>query len=340
MTIEDATATGPTPSRAVAVALQLISPPGLGQFFLGRRLRGVLWLLVPCCCVLAYGLSITWLGVIVGYRLMTLLLITGMLLVPLAGIVDILRVPRSELRRVRKLTVVGFWFGGEALIIGVALLSRHFLVEAFQIPSAAMMPTLLPGDHVMTDKPIFWFREPKRGDVITFKYPEKPEVDMVKRVIAMSGDRLQVRGGHPWINGWEVPYCVVGTVKLPDVDGRPSYGEVDVEFLEGEAYLTFLDAGAGTSATQGPFWVPDNQLWVLGDNRNSSHDSRFWFGGKGGGVPRDFVRARVLLRWWWSGNDGRFDWSRLGASLTDPIPPSVDERPAGRTVEVSVAASA
>src|SRR5262245_29321700 len=84
---------------------------------------------------------------------------------------------------------------------------------------------------------------------------------------------------------------------MPACQGRESWGELHVEYLDGEAYLTFFDENLALAEVQGPYVVADNEVWVLGDNRNNSHDSRFWFGGRGGGVPLDNVKARALFRW-------------------------------------------
>jgi signal peptidase I len=117
--------------------------------------------------------------------------------------------------------------------IAVALALRAFVVEAFKIPSGSMIPTLQVGDHIFVNKFIFgpaipwtharvWTRmPPKRGDVIVHAFPEHPEQDFIKRVIAIPGDKLEARNGHPWINGWEVPSCSVGLYSYTQARGRP-----------------------------------------------------------------------------------------------------------------------
>jgi signal peptidase I len=92
-------------------------------------------------------------------------------------------------------------------------------------------------------------------------------------------------------------------------------GELDVEFLGEEAYLTFFDkTSAGYMEYQGPFIVKPNEVMVMGDNRNNSHDSRMWWGGQGGGVPYPNIRGRALFVWL-SVSDLGFDWSRFGAPV-------------------------
>jgi signal peptidase I len=131
-----------------------------------------------------------------------------------------------------------------ALFLGFPLALRAFVLEAFKIPSASMEPALLIGDHIFVDKLPFHRATVTRGEVILFPFPENPEQDFVKRVIALPGDTLLVKNGHPWINGWEIPHCVVGTGQLPPSEGLTPSGEVDVEYLDGTAYLVFFDVAS------------------------------------------------------------------------------------------------
>ena len=135
-----------------------------------------------------------------------------------------------------------------------------------------------------------------------------------------------MKGGHPWINGWEVPHCDVGAATYAEADDLAASsaaavhrGEVFVEYLGQEAYLIFLDAASGAfGEQQGPYVVASGEVFVLGDNRNNSHDSRFWWGGKGGGVPLSMVRARPFVRW--LSDDG--NRARLWTPITTPVLPA------------------
>ncbi len=213
--------------------------------------------------------------------------------------------------------------------VGVALALRTFVVEAFKIPSGSMIPTLQVGDHIFVNKLSYgpaipfthtrlWTKmPPDRGDVMVFQYPEKMEQDFIKRVIAKPGDKLEAKNGHPWINGWEVPHCYVGVYSYDEPDALISHHEGDlyVEFLEDEAYLTLFDRSSGGYAEyQGPFLVKPGEVYVMGDNRNNSHDSRMWYGGAGGGVPFANIRGRALFVWL-SYADQNVDWSRMGAPV-------------------------
>jgi signal peptidase I len=221
----------------------------------------------------------------------------------------------------------------ESILVAVmvALGLRALVIEAFKIPSGSMIPTLQVGDHIFVNKFIYgpaipftharlWTSmPPQRGDVIVHAYPENMEQDFIKRVIAVPGDVLEAKSGHPWINGWEVPHCLVGTYAYNDANSdnelpmppQRHEGDLFVEYLGTNAYLTLYDrAAGGFSDHQGPFKAKEGEVWVMGDNRNNSHDSRMWWGYKGGGVPFENIRGRALFVWL-STFDGKYDWPRL-----------------------------
>jgi signal peptidase I len=216
------------------------------------------------------------------------------------------------------------------IAVGVALLLRSVLFEAFQIPSGSMLPTLQIRDHIFvnkftygpkipfTEKRVLTSLPPARGDIVVFEYPDpnpsNPRVDYIKRAIALPGDLLEVKGGHPSINGWAVPYCHVGPYTFGEETGYAETTELFVEFLGKNSYLTVLEGGR-EHVQEGPYRVSMGEFWVLGDNRDNSMDSRAWLHGKGAGVPFENVKGRAMFVWL-SFNEQKVDplgvtWDRL-----------------------------
>jgi signal peptidase I len=186
----------------------------------------------------------------------------------------------------------------ETLIIAllIALFVRAFVVQAFKIPSESMKPTLLVGDHLLvnkfiygiriplTDKKVFRFSEPQRGDVIVFKYPKDPSKDYIKRVIGLPGDTVEVRNRQIYINN----------------------------LLIEDPWGVFNARNLSTGDNYGPQAVPPDSLFVMGDNRNNSLDSRVW-----GFVPFDDVRGKAFIMYWsWDLNSpsilNKVRWKRIG----------------------------
>jgi signal peptidase I len=143
---------------------------------------------------------------------------------------------------------------------------RPFVVEAFYIPSESMVPTLKVGDRVLVNKFIYRFTEPERGDVVVFKSVEGgkniPKEDLIKRVVGVGGDRIAVQGGTLYVNG------------------EP----------QKEPYLNKRFPDKSSSA---PTTVPEGQVFVMGDNRTNSRDSRFF-----GPVPKENIEGEAFLRFW------------------------------------------
>jgi signal peptidase I len=189
----------------------------------------------------------------------------------------------------------------EALVMAVilALFIRTFVVQAFKIPSGSMLPTLLVGDHLLVNKfvygiripfvgeRVFEFGAPDYDDVIVFIYPQDRSKDFIKRVQALPGDQIELRNKVLFING----------ERVPDVHGE-------------------FDPIPARSARRprdnfGPETVPEGHVFVMGDNRDHSHDSRFW-----GMVPiNDILGKAFLLYWSWDGGAFRPRWSRLGMRI-------------------------
>lgn len=209
--------------------------------------------------------------------------------------------------------------------VGIAIFLRAFVVEAFQIPSGSMIPTLQVGDHIFvakfsygvtvpfTDKKLVDFGLPERGDVVVFKYPGDPSIDYIKRVVGLPGDTVEVRMDQIFINGKAMPRENVPGGCGAEEEGRVfSSCELWSETLGTKVHDTMF-YGEGDSF--GPRKVPEGTVFVMGDNRDNSNDSRVW-----GQVPLGFIKGRALIVWWsrgpvkQDGLQGWFDairWKRL-----------------------------
>jgi len=187
---------------------------------------------------------------------------------------------------------------GMALLL--ALFIRTFIVQAFKIPSGSMIPTLQIGDHILVNKLSYGVRIPflehylasfqkaQRGDVVVFIFPEDRSKDFIKRVIGVAGDTVEVRDKKVYINGKQVD------------DPRAHFEGDDPQAL-----------GLPSRDGYGPRVVPENHIFVMGDNRDRSYDSRFW-----GFVSLDDVRGKAFLIYWsWDGSDRWVRWERLGSLI-------------------------
>jgi signal peptidase I len=179
--------------------------------------------------------------------------------------------------------------GGGSLgsLMGVGL---GLVFGVHNLPSASMWPTLPAGERIFTTR---LAKQPFRGVVLVFHHPEHREQLFAKRVVGLAGDVVSVKGGEVTINGWTVPRCMVGRASYAEAggDGRHE-GTLFVEHLGLASYLVFEEKGA--LAEPGEWKVAAGEYFVLGDNREGSHDSRMWFGGKGGGVPLEGTTGRIV----------------------------------------------
>jgi signal peptidase I len=148
-----------------------------------------------------------------------------------------------------------------------------------------MLPTIAVGAEVATSALI---GEPERGAVVVFRAPERPEQQFVKRIIGLPGDTISANGTEILLNGTALPRCRVGPWNSAEAGGEARDGDLWLERLDGRMWLVFHASG-GEVGPAGPWKVAPGEVFVLGDNREKSHDSRVWYGGKGGGVPLTLI---------------------------------------------------
>jgi signal peptidase I len=193
-----------------------------------------------------------------------------------------------------------------AICVGVfvQITMRAVWVEAFKIPSGSSIPTLLVGDHVFVAKNA---RHPSRGDNTVFIYPKERDKDFIKRVVAVGGDTVEIRDNQLILNGQPVPRVHVdGPCEYDDLNDsvwEKRGCEAWDETLDGRTYRVIFDRSSVHSFR--PVTVPPDNYFVLGDNRDNSHDSRFW-----GFVPQPLIKGVVRKIWWSSGPEG-VRWDRI-----------------------------
>ena len=158
---------------------------------------------------------------------------------------------------------------GESLLIAfiLAMIIRTFVVQAFKIPTGSMKPTFTEGDRILVNKFIYKFKDPKRGDVIVFKYPEDPKLAFIKRLIGKPGDTIMIKNGRILIDGQE---SSLKQINANFYYNRGKYGGIDQSIS-----------------------VPKESLFTLGDNSANSRDSRYW-----GFVPEKNMIGKAILIYW------------------------------------------
>lgn len=157
-----------------------------------------------------------------------------------------------------------------AIVVLITVGLRTFVFVPYEIPSGSMEETIMTGDMVFSEKVSYYFREPQRGDIVTFDDPEVEGRTLIKRVIAIGGQTVDLKDGYVYVDDVKLdePYTL-GKQSLPLSHTAPN---VSVSF---------------------PYKVPEGELWVMGDNRTASQDSRYF-----GSVPASSVTGRAALIYW------------------------------------------
>ena len=191
---------------------------------------------------------------------------------------------------IREYLEAGVW------AVVLTLFLRAFVIQAFRIPSESMLDTLLVGDFLFVNKfeygpkiPFTHIRlpglhAPRRGDVIVFQFPQDPSKDFIKRCIATGGQTIEVKNKQVYVDGVKLnePYAVHKdpTIRPAGYDFRDNFG---------------------------PFTVPKGDLFMMGDNRDNSNDSRYW-----GPLKMDLVKGRAMFLYWsWNGERNWPRWGRI-----------------------------
>lgn len=202
-------------------------------------------------------------------------------------------------------------------VLLVVLVLRSFIAEPFRIPSESMLPTLEVGDFIVVNKFSYGIRlpvlhtevvetgEPERGDVVVFRYPRNPDVNYIKRIVGLPGDRIAYFNRRLFVNGDPIPVDRVGPYYPP---GSEASDAPLVEFREGLGGGHSMVLDPSGRSLEGEFVVPQDSYFVMGDNRDHSNDSRRW-----GAVPEANLVGEAEMIWMhWDWSEGGIGWSRIG----------------------------
>jgi signal peptidase I len=236
-----------------------------------------------------------------------------------------------------------FWVALAIVLIAASLL-RRTIGEVTRVASASMVPTLDVRDRVLVNRLAYGVelplvqrrigaKPPRRGDVVVFSGDARPADDartpgeprtLVKRVLGLPGDVLSFDHGGASINGWHIPVCDAGPF-VSSAGTTTIRGRLVVEFLEDAAYLTVREPADDTMSA--PFRVPPGEVFVVGDARTVSRDSRAWNHGRGAGIATGAIEGRVTRFAATSTREGRLDLASIFAPLGLTVrEPDVDLR--------------
>ncbi len=277
------------PRKPWIAGLLSLFQPGLGQIYNGE----------PGKACIFYGLSfLALLGMFLGVRNGFLLFMMASYFVFMCvyyvfAVTDAVRSARryggEYAPKVynRVVVYIGVYLLVAFVNFSLASFIKSNFVQAYKIPAGSMEPTLMIGDHLLVDRSVA-ARSPKRGDVVVFVFPEDPRKDFVKRVVAVAGDRVEIRSKTLFVNGSQ------------PVESYAVHKEADL-----------IPAEMNPRDTMAPLVVPADSYFMLGDNRDRSYDSRFW-----GFVTRDKIKGIAkCLYWSWDKKTNSVRWDRIGREV-------------------------
>ena len=215
---------------------------------------------------------------------------------------------RKQAGEKKKKSLFREYFEAAVIALILALFIRAFIIQAFKIPSGSMKPTLLIGDHILvnkfiygikipfTDRYILTITKPKRGDVAVFKWPQDERKDFIKRIIGIEGDKIEIKDDILYVNDEKIKTEYIGKYRDENIIMANKYLE-----LFGNSNHYILDEYIKHENYR-PVIVPENSIFVMGDNRDNSHDSRYWRF-----VSLNKLKGKAIIIYWsWP------HWRRLG----------------------------
>lgn len=251
----------------VAFFLSFLTP-GLGQLYNGQIKRAV-FLYAMLFVISINPLSLKLFATFHGLIIWLAVTISFLLFIMIDARYHAIKLQEIKINTYNKWYVYAVIILIQTFTIQPLIRSIHHF-KAYKVPAGSMKPTLIIGDHFMVDKTFYKKTAPKRKDVVVFRYPEDPGKDFVKRVVGLPGDVVAIRDKTVYVNGKRQNHGVAvhtDPQMIPgDISARDNYG---------------------------PTAVPDRSLFVLGDNRDQSLDSRFW-----GFVDISELKGKALYIYW------------------------------------------
>jgi signal peptidase I len=287
------------PRRPWLAALLTLIATGLGHLYAGKPKRGLILFAIQICLTVVLCIFI----IVVPNIFIIIIFLIGAFAFAVYCVVDAFSIAKRNKENYEP-AKYNRWFvyAGYAVILGLLLQLategvKAGLVKAYKIPARSMIPSLLVGDHFLVNKFIYGVKiplsgktiisvsEPKRGDVIVFLYPRDRNREFIKRVIGVGGDKIEIKNKKIFIN---------------DREFKDLYGVFSDTMI--------LPASMQPRDNFGPVTVPEKSIFVMGDNRDESLDSRFW-----GFVDlKDVVGKAYMVYFSWNRDEHEVRWARLG----------------------------
>lgn len=262
---------------------------GLGHLYSGQAKKGIFLYFIGQGTLLAAALPLIYFYPKAPILLITLL---GGFAFFLYCILDAVKLSKRKkyrytLKRYNKWYVyLGCWIFASFIIQPViGKLIKKFVVQTYKIPATSLKPNILVGDHILASKIFSVETGVNRGDIIIFPFPEDPKKDFIKRIVALGGETIEIVNKEVFIDGilFQEPYVIYTDPKI-------------------------MPKGPMPRDNYGPVTVPDDALFVMGDNRDHSYDSRFW-----GFVKKSDMTGKARSIYWsWDSENHNIRWARIG----------------------------
>ncbi len=272
----------------IAGLLSLLEP-GLGQIYNGQARKGLIILALPLLLLPAMVWCLNSSNIMIYLGVYAVLAVAYYIIVVADAVLTAKKFKNEY--RLKKYNKLAAYIGIVVIVVLLNTMLSAYIksnyVQAYKLPAASMEPTLLIGDHVLADRHLA-ARNPKRGDIIIFEYPQDPKKDFVKRVVAIGGDIVEIRDKELFVN------------KKPAKETYVAHKEAEV-----------IPADQNPRDNFGPVTVPAGSYFVMGDNRDRSYDSRFW-----GFVEKSRIKGTVKnIYWSWDRTNGAVRWNRIGTKV-------------------------